>query len=191
MNRWKVLFCFVACSGFLQAEEVDSLVEESNKETVSSKKSEPIRNSLIHFDWGSGPYPLPIPVLSVGYRKQSGHQGIDLSLHASSILFFTQVKLSLSYLFYFIPSLKGQIYIGPGIGGSMFLQRKASYDKAVVALAPEVIVGKEYIGRTGSRRLIQMQVSVPTYTFGRIRSLKKNQRVIHYPLIVVSYGICF
>ena len=182
MKGWKVLFFFMACLSLLRAEE-ETTEQKEIPETVS--------RSLFHLDIGSGPYPLPVPVFSIGYRKQSGHQGMDLSLYASTVVYLTQVKLSASYLFYVNPSLKGQIYIGPGVGGSVVFQSGKKYDRALVALSPELLVGKEYIGRTGSRRLVQMQISIPTYTFGRIRSLKKTDRVIYYPLIIVSYGICF
>ncbi len=193
MKGWKVFFCLMACFGFLSAEEVGKTEEEptASKKVVEKKKAAPVRNSFIHFDIGSGPYPLPIPTFAMGYRMQAGHQGLDFTLHASTVVYITQAKLSASYIFYFNPGLHGQIYIGPGIGGSAIFQSSKRYDRCLAALAPELLIGKEYVGRTGSYRLIQMQISFPTYSFGRIRKLKKNQSIIYYPLIVVSYGIGF
>ena len=194
MKVLKVLFFLIGCFSFLSAEEVEEIkvkTVELKKEVAKKKKPPPVRNSFFHFDLGSGPYPLPIPTFSMGYRKQLGHQGIDLTLQASTIVYLTQAKLSAFYIFYFNPGLHGQIYIGQGLGGSAVFQSSKRYDTCLAAISPELLIGKEYVGRTGSYRLVQMEISFPTYSFGRIKNLKKNQRIIYYPLIVVSYGICF
>jgi hypothetical protein len=196
MKIKRILFCFLACFIALCAEE------PKEEEVVAKEKPGPVRNSFIHLDMGSGPFPLPLPTFAIGFRKQSGHQGIDLSLHASTVVYITQIKLTPAYLFYLNPGLKGQLYVGAGVGGGVLIQSPKNYDRAIFSLSPELILGKEYIGRTGSYRLFQVQISVPSYNFGKVmhlpnynfeelKKLSKKNRVLYYPLIVVSYGICF
>ena len=141
----KFLFVFMAFLAPLCAED----------DTEFRRTTPKFSRSLFHLSAGTGPYPLPIPVLGMGYRKQVGHQGGDLSLRVSSIVYLTQVKLVPSYLLYFNPSEHGQIYMGIGAGGNLFIQSWKKDDPTVLALSPELIAGKEYIGKTGSKRFLQ------------------------------------
>lgn len=156
-----------------------------------NERPAPIKKSFFHVGFSSGPYPLPIPSVSFGYRKQSGHIGSDYTLRFSTVYYLSQAKLSSYALFYLDPDVKSQLYVGVGLGGSFLLLKKSEKVEPFFAASPEFLLGKEYVGETGSKRFIQVEVSIPTYNFGKTKHFLRKWDELYIPLIVVTYGLCF
>lgn len=172
--RCLFLLCFLCLAAVLKGEEKPSLVEKR----------------LIHLSIGSGPYPLPLPVLSAGYRAQSGHSGFDLTLSMTSVYYLSQIKITPSYLFYINPSIESELYIGLGVqGGSIAVKKSKTVD--FFTASPIYLFGKEYLGKTGEKRFIQLEVGLPTYNFSKKKGFWSEWNILYIPLICVTYGICF
>ncbi len=183
MKTVKILLSLVCCFGVVLASDDQDMPEEESAARI--------RNTYIHIDLGSGPYPLPIPSLALGVRNQWGHNGLDVSLYASTVVYITQAKVTPSYLFYFFPGLESQFYVGGGLGVSALFQSRKHYDQAVMCLSPEIIIGREYKTDLGLRKFFQAQISFPTYVFGRLKTLSMKHHVVQFPLVVLTYGIGF
>jgi len=127
------------------------------------------------------------PAAGVGYRMQSGHQGLDLSARIS-IGLLAQAKTSVLYLYYPTPYAQSQYYLGMGasalyinVYGIGFFNSSPSY-----GCAAELLVGKEYWTDLDKRRFIQLQVGFPTLYFSS--GMGSNGFI---PIPILSYGFIF
>lgn len=165
-------------------------------ETAPAEKSQPLgypslRKSYNYFEVGFGPFPLPIPAFALGHRFQQNHHGQDISLYVSTIVAITQVKLDALYHYYPKPNLRSQFYLGGGLGVSGLFATDSHADNHLICLSPEFVMGREFLNKTGDRRFLQMKVGFPTYEIGSLNSLGAHNHVLYYPIVVLSYGICF
>lgn len=149
--------------------------------TIPEKESlvcepEKITQSFTHFDLGLGPLPFCIPTFSLGHRNQWDHHGLDLSLRFSTMLVASQMTGTASYLYYFRPDLKSQLYFGSGLGfNELFM-----FDKhASFCVSPEFTFGKEYLNKNGKKRIIQVQLGLASY------------EKYFVPWMVLSFGFGF
>lgn len=165
-------FCVLSLFGVLTAEEPTTPV------------SEPVRNSFGHFDIGVGPLPILLPTFTVGHRNQWGHHGFDISLTAETVVLITQVKVSQTYLYYFTPNLKSQLYFGAGIGTSALI---SNHGETVGLISPQFLIGKEYVNEAGGRRFFQAEIAFPSVGFDG----NGYAGMGWLPLVVLSYGIGF
>ncbi len=157
-----------------------------------------VQSQFPYFTIGLGPFPIPVPVFGLGYRYQNGHNGVDASFSASTVVVLTEIKTTLLYQYYFKPSYSSQFYVGAGptVAGLLgYLQGNNPLIKVVkilvkhrnaLLLSPEFVVGKQYKTQSGNLRFIQAEINWPTVCI-------YNHRVHLFmlPLVVLNYGISF
>src|SRR5688572_23416606 len=142
-----------------------------------NKELAPVNQSTPYVSLGLGPFPLPIPVFGVGYRKQMNHHGFDVSFQGATIVEVSAVKLTTSYDYYFKPNSSSQFYTGFGVGtGAVFA------DGTGVFLSPEFTLGKQYQNESQDTRFFQAQISFPT-----IGVSKHDHGVMLFPVVVLTY----
>jgi hypothetical protein len=154
-------------------------------EESSPQETPEVRQHFGHFDIGVGPLPIPLPVFTGGYRAQWGHHGMDVSLQASTIVSYTQIKANFLYNHYFKPSLDSEFYVGGGVGPSIVIGR----GECEFLISPELVFGKLYRNETKDLRFWQIQVSFPTFDFHQSRH--HHSHCTWFPLVVASYGFGF
>ncbi len=127
------------------------------------------------------------PAAGIGYRMQSGHQGLDFSARVSLGL-LAQAKTSVIYLYYPTPYAESQFYLGVGasalyinIYGISFFENQSSY-----GCAAELLFGGEYWNDQDKRRFLQLQVGFPTLYFSSSMSSKG-----YVPVPILSYGFIY
>ncbi len=145
-------------------------------------RKQDVTNSVNYFSIGVGPLPIPLPNFGFGHRIQNNHHGMDLSLKGSTIVYYSEVKGSILYDYYFKPDLNSQLYVGAGLGAGGLLKNKHTYDKPNVFISPEFVIGKQYRNEAKDLRFIQAEISWPTFS---------NHCTLYMPLVVFSYGFCF
>ena len=131
---------------------------------------------------GLGPAPIPLPNFGLGYRAQSGHNGVDVSLNAMTVVAVTQLKATALYQYYFKPDLNSQFYVGGGLGLSDIF----GSGHHCMAISPEFTFGKQYRNEAKDTRFMQVGVSWPTVNLSG-----QSRHFLKYPLVVFSYGIMF
>ncbi len=151
-------------------------------EEATTPAPEKVTSSLGYMDIGLGPVPIPLPNFGLGYRFQSDHNGMDLSLHAMTVVAITQLKATALYQYYFKPNLNSQFYVGGGAGVSDIFNRKKHY----FVISPEFVFGKQYRNEANDTRFMQVGISWPTMNL-----TGHDHRLMKYPLVVFSYGIMF
>src|SRR5437879_2065836 len=97
-----------------------------------------VQESFGYSSFGLGPLPVPIPTYAIGYRAQSEHHGVDISLQASTVVVLTQLKPSLLYHYYPNPSYCSQFYFGAGFSPSYVF----GSGEHLCLLSPEFVFGK-------------------------------------------------
>ena len=151
---------------------------QTSEKKVSAQITEPekVKQSFSHFDLGLGTLPYPVPTLIVGHRNQWHHHGLDLSLRFSTFLIVSDIAGTASYLYYFRPDQKSQMYFGTGVGLNEVI---TIFGHGHFFVSPELTFGKEYLNKNGNKRIIQAQIGLVSF---------EKQLV---PWIVVSYGFGF
>ncbi len=145
-------------------------------------EEEPVKSSSAYVSLGLGPFPVPMPLFGIGGRFQEGHHGADISLQGVSFgRGFSILKENVDYLYYFKPNLESQFYAGFGASATeIFSNRKCeSY------LSPQFLIGKQYTNKVGDVRFFQAQIE-PVFL-----DLNRNLKPGFFPVVVLSYGICF
>ena len=148
---------------------------------LATEEQTPVTNQYGYLNLGLGPAPLPIPQFGGGYRFQNGSHGFDANVQLSTVVQWTGVKVGLDYLYYLKPDLQKQFYVGVGPAVLGLFEKR---DDARVALAPELIFGKQYTSDTGSQRHFQANMMWPTMEL----QSKHSSRVLWYPVVSFSYG---
>ena len=103
---------------------------------VSANQSEPESASFNYIDVDTL-LPLPYPGLTLGHREKVGNMAFDASIGMHSIVFASDVALTLKGMTYFADK---QTYFG--LGGSLYLA--TIYDTFFGAFSPLLCFGKEY-----------------------------------------------
>ena len=172
-----------------------------------------------------------LPAFGLGCRGQSGHNGFDVNAKGTVYGNSQSVKGTASYLYYFKPNLQGQFYAGIAAGVKQSFNKiktlnpearpvKSPEDNEgnkikyhthirtrhdVLALSPELTLGKQYITNGGGRRFFQAQItpfeitkandSFKTPTDKDGKKLKNEKIAFHKgssrnwtPSVTVSYG---
>ncbi len=156
----------------------------ADAKTATVAEPEKVRSSYGYIGLGLGPAPFPLPIFSGGWRMQSGHNGLDLSLDLMTLGSITGVQENIAYLHYFKPNLASQFYVGGGIGiAEVFFSRH----RPLVYTAPQFIFGKQYTNEAGDRRFFQTKIEWPTVPL----TSSSGRHIGKYPLVTFSYGICF
>lgn len=180
---------FLVCtigSVFAQSDEKPSSIVSENT-AVSHVMMSDVKQQYGYLSVGLGPFPLPLPAFAAGYRAQSNHNGVDLSLQVQTIIACTQLKANLLYLHYFNPNLASQFYVGGGVSPSYIFVDSCFRDKNKFLLSPEFVFGQQYRNKSNDLRFFQMQLSYPTITKFKHDHIKTMQ----FPLVIFSYGIGF
>lgn len=126
-----------------------------------------------------GLYQLTIaPCVGVGFRAQSGHNGLDLSVQTRYVCDHFRIKGNSSYLYYFSPNLQDQIYCGIGAGIDTDIEMNGA-----LLLTPELSIGKQFVTDAGRRRFWNVQFS-PC-------AINRSGRVITFSELIVKYGLGF
>jgi hypothetical protein len=99
-----------------------------------------------------------------------------MSLRFSTLLILSDISGTASYLYYFRPNQKSQIFFGTGIGLNEIF---SSFEHSLFFVSPEFTFGKEYLNKNENQRIIQAQIGLVSY---------EKQLV---PWIVASYGFGF
>ena len=196
----KILLMSILSFGALAATEEPQIyrasverTEETREAPALQPRADEVKNlaerGIIHQQFGYasmglGPFPIPLPVFGLGYRTQTGHHGIDLSLQTSTVVIATAVKANILYLHYFKPSYTSEFYAGGGISPGVLL---GLGNRAFIS--PEFVVGKQYRNESDDLRFFQMQVSFPTFS----QKSPHHHRIdiLDVPLVVFSYGLGF
>lgn len=158
-----------------------SAFADAKTETVTEPEN--IRSSYGYLGLGLDPAPIPLPIFSGGWRMQSGHNGLDLSLDLMTLGSITGVQENIAYLHYFKPNLASQFYVGGGIGITEVFSRY----RPVAYTAPQFIFGKQYTNEAGDTRFFQAKIEWPIVPL----TASSGRHIGKYPLVTVSYGICF
>ena len=147
----------------------------------------PVVASYGYVNLGLGPFPLPLPLFGIGGRYQNGHHGFDGSLQFISFgRSLTLSKENFDYLYYFKPNLKSQFYVGGGLAVTEVWSR----GRMQALLSPQVILGKQYTNESGGVRYFQAQIDPVFLDLNKVYK-KGRTRVGTFPVVVLSYGICF
>lgn len=139
-----------------------------------------------YVDLGFGPAPLPIPQFGGGYRAQYGSNGFDINGQLSTVYWLTTIKLGVDYLHYINPDINKEFYIGAGPAIVGVFQNDHNRGGSM-ALAPELIFGKQYLSDTGSPRHFQANLMWPTFFMHQTHHSTKED-MIWYPMVSFSYG---
>jgi hypothetical protein len=165
----------------------DEIPTTENNQPEAKVAPSTVEASHGYLSLGLGPFPIPMPIFGIGGRFQKGHHGFDVSVQATTVISLTVVKENFLYLHYFKPNLASQFYVGGGFGITEIFQKfKSSHQRTPILASPQFIFGKEYTNDSGDRRFFQAQVDFP---FVNLNS--KHDRIVKFPAVVVSYGICF
>lgn len=114
-----------------------------------------------------------LPSFGLGTRFQNDYYGFDLSVNLASIIFINYASLKGLVLFYPRPEKRNQLYlgIGPGLGyhltsvplGGPFGGATNEYGSVTL----EGVVGYEFRHTSHFKTFIQLELSQPTFGFGR------------------------
>ncbi len=148
------------------------------------------------------------PVLGLGFRGQSGHNGFNTIFEGT---FFSKdsykLSLSLDYLYFNKPCLQHQFYFGLGLQASICYwtnyyktHNYSSYDlndyrwikisSYANNILPELIFGKQYVSNTGGRRFFEVKIlpfaDLLSVYSGRYYFISRLS-----PSVVLRYGVAF
>lgn len=172
---------------------VSSVIAQEN--VAQPETPHKVKQEYGYLSFGLGPFPILLPAFAGGYRAQSNHHGVDLSLQVQTVEFVTQLKANLLYLHYFKPDLCSEFYVGGGLGPSVLFGDDYCSDGGYylhinthVLLSPEFVFGKQYRNERNDLRFFQMQISFPTIGFMNRHS---HDDLCKFPLVILSYGIGF
>ncbi len=187
-NMKKLMALGLLASSFAFADEGSEIVSIMKAPVVADEvEAAPVEASYGYISLGLGPFPLPLPLFGVGGRYQKGHHGFDGSVQFISFgSGFTLLKENLDYVHYFKPNLASQFYIGGGLAVTEVLSH--GYMQAL--LSPQVILGQQYTNKAGDVRFFQAQIDPVFLDLNHVYK-KGRTRVGTFPVVVLSYGICF
>lgn len=118
------------------------------------------------------------PCAGLGFRAQSGHNGLDLSIQGRCVLDQFRIKGNACYLYYFNPNLKNQLYCGFGAGLDTNIDMSCH-----PLLTPELSIGRQFITENGKRRFWNVQLSPCAINYyGKVVTLSE---------VIVKYGFGF
>lgn len=189
----KIILTLLLITGTLIAQELPTQPKQEYTPSLE-ESSKTVQQKFGYFSAGLGPFPIPLPAFSAGFRAQSGHNGIDTSLQAQTIVFATGLKGNVLYLYYPKPNKLSQFYMGGGIGpGYVFIHGSRFHDNPGFLLSSEFVFGKQYRNETDDLRFFQLQVSFPTFEFYKHSMSWKfhTSGPVFFPFTIISYGIGF
>ncbi len=131
-----------------------------------------------YFSLGLGPAPIPVPNFSLGYRKQHIHNGYDIGVNLATAGIFTQARAYANWIHYFNPWIYNEAYFGLGASAGAWFVHSG---KAFIAY-PNILLGKSYYNRCGSKRFLQAEMNWPVYYSHR------HELNWRFPLLTFSYG---
>lgn len=135
-----------------------------------------------YIDFGIGPLPFYLPVIKLGYRIQNHHHGMDFGIQGSSIYpYYSYVKGSVTYQYYFSPNVRSQYYLGFGTALGELFTHKYCQDSVIF---PEFSIGKQFTTKEGGIRFLQMQINT-------LIGLWRDCDCSYHPNVTISYGIGF
>ncbi len=185
MKRLLMIFGLLT-SFVLSAEEVA---------TVSQTEKNCVRSSNVYTSIGVGPLPILLPVFGVGYRASWNHHGFDTSAQVATIGKVTGLRWNLLYSFIVHPNPQGQTYVDLGAAaGTVF-----HHGLAGVFASPELVVGRQWMNKSGEKRFCQAEINFPSFTwkhdhkelcFGGKHHFERKD-VSFFPIVTVSYGFLF
>ncbi len=188
----KLIFTFLIAAGTLIGQEPSTPPDQEYTPSLE-ESSKTVKQGFGYFSAGLGPFPIPLPAFSGGFRAQSGHNGIDASLQVQTIVAMTELKANLLYHYYPKPSLSSQFYVGGGVGSGLLLANSWFDSNNDFLISPELVFGKQYRNESHDLRFFQMQISFPTFKLAK--SHKANnfhvRSTLWFPLTIISYGIGF
>ncbi len=175
----KYVLALSLATGFLIAQE-----EVVSCETMPQE----VTQGFGYLSIGLGPFPVPLPAFTGGYRSQAGHHGFDASLQVQTVIAATQLKTNLLYHYYPKPCLRSQSYYGIGVGPSVVF--KGHRRSTGFLISPEFVFGKQYRNETDDIRFFQAQVSFPTFGHvdGTFHHSRGFRHLTWFPLVIISYG---
>jgi hypothetical protein len=149
----------------------------------SSPIAADVKSQYAYLSLGLGPFPLPMPLFGVGGRFQNNHHGADISLQGISFgRNFTALRENVDYLYYFKPKPASQFYVGGGLSVTAVISKHGKWS---ASLSPQLLFGKQYTNTDGDVRFFQAQID-PVFL-----NLNKKHSWGTFPIVVISYGICF
>lgn len=175
----KYVLALMLATGFLAAQE-----EVVPCEIIPQE----VNQDFGYISLGLGPFPVPVPTFTGGFRYQAGHHGFDTSLQVATLIELTQLKANLLYHYYPKPCLRSQAYYGVGVGPSVVFGR---HDKTGFLISPEFVFGKQYQNESDDIRFFQAQVSFPTFGHAEAFGSRHHHGFRHltwFPLVIISYG---
>ncbi len=143
-------------------------------------ESKPINDTYGYFSHGAS-FPC-IYSLNVASRVQRNHNGFEVGVGGSPILFAYEVHAMANYLFFPKPDLDSQIYLGIGGQGGFANTVGDKLKKGSGYFAPGLLIGKSFYRGKDDRRFVQVNVA-PGFVY------KKGWENV--PSLSVSYGYCF
>ena len=105
--KWKIIALLTAFSAFA----IEPFTAPALPKELPDLK---VQSQFPYFTLGLGPAPIPFPFFGFGYRYQSGYNGVDVSVKASTVVSVTGVQGTVLYQYYFKPNLSSQFYVGAG-----------------------------------------------------------------------------
>lgn len=114
-----------------------------------------------------------LPSFGLGARFQKDSYGFDLSTNINSLIFINYTSLKGVFLFYPRPEKRHQLYfgMGPGLGYHLIsVPMGGHYGSATTKygdITLEGLVGYEFRHANHIKTFIQLELSQPSYVFGR------------------------
>lgn len=188
MKRLSLFFTLLLC-GILNAEE-NALLELSNYQPTPSLKMSTLNtdpktthDAFFYTDLGVI-YLVPTPGL--GWRKQSDHLGVDISLKLPLMILPLAYKANTSLLYYPKPNPEGQFYAGIGVTGMAPIFWEFDHTKFAV-FGPCLTLGKSYINDSSKVRF--WQFALEAFATKKMKFERTKREIL--PLVSFSYGFCF
>lgn len=125
-----------------------------------------------------GGYPSLVSV-NVGHRSQKDHNGLDIGLGGSPVIYFLSAYGYANYLYYISPNPHSQYYIGVGSQIGHGIVGKNLFDDFSWYAKPQLLVGKEF--QINGREVHFIQLSGGNY----FKFSGKNE---FNPSLTLSYG---
>lgn len=129
-----------------------------------------------------GGYPTLVN-LNLGYRTQKNHNGFDVGLGASPVIFYNySIYGYANYLYYFSPNPYSQCYVGAGSQIGYGGIGHHAYEKSQWFAKPQLLVGKEF--QLNAREKYFIQLAAGNY----FKSSDSNR---FSPSLTLSWGITY
>jgi hypothetical protein len=177
-----ILFCGILASEEKSALEPHPLQPALNPLVLNDSKS--AYSPFFYTDFG---VTLFAPTPGIGWRNQSNHFGVDISLKLPLLIVPIAYKGSASLLYFPSPNPEGQFYGGIGITGMLPIFFGFFDSEKHFFAGPCLIFGKSYVNEDSKRRF--WQVVVDGYPNKKKKFEKVKREII--PLVSLSYGFCF